>query len=70
MIPGLAAREGLVAQRITRLTTDQKIPGSNPGKLGSIFVSCMHNILKKKKEKKKEKKKKEPPAGLEPAIPG
>ena len=24
---------GLVAQRITRLTTDQKIPGSNPGKL-------------------------------------
>ena len=28
---------GLVAQRITRLTTDQKIPGSNPGKLGSIL---------------------------------
>ena len=24
---------GLVAQWITRLTTDQKIPGSNPGKL-------------------------------------
>ena len=28
---------GLVAQRITRLTTDQKIPGSNPGKLVHIF---------------------------------
>ena len=25
--------EGLVAQWITRLTTDQKIPGSNPGEL-------------------------------------
>ena len=24
---------GLVAQWITRLTTDQKIPGSNPGEL-------------------------------------
>ena len=24
---------GLVAQWITRLTTDQKIPGSNPGKI-------------------------------------
>ncbi len=29
---------GLVAQWITRLTTDQKIPGSNPGKL-VFFVS-------------------------------
>ena len=28
---------GLVAQWITRLTTDQKIPGSNPGKLESSF---------------------------------
>ena len=26
-------QQGLVAQWITRLTTDQKIPGSNPGKL-------------------------------------
>ena len=35
--------QGLVAQWITRLTTDQKIPGSNPGKVdffeedGNIF---------------------------------
>ena len=28
---------GLVAQRITRLTTDQKIPGSNPGKVAFFF---------------------------------
>ena len=28
-----AAGLGLVAQWITRLTTDQKIPGSNPGKI-------------------------------------
>ena len=28
---------GLVAQWITRLTTDQKIPGSNPGKLEPRF---------------------------------
>ena len=28
---------GLVAQWITRLTTDQKIPGSNPGKLDITF---------------------------------
>ena len=26
---------GPVAQRITRLTTDQKIPGSNPGRIAS-----------------------------------
>ena len=39
---------GLVAQWITRLTTDQKIPGSNPGRFG-IFVGqgqgnyiCIH----------------------------
>lgn len=30
--------KGLVAQWITRLTTDQKIPGSNPGKVG-FFIS-------------------------------
>ena len=29
---------GLVAQWITRLTTDQKIPGSNPGELGAFFL--------------------------------
>ena len=28
-----------MAQRITRLTTDQKIPGSNPGKLVHIFCA-------------------------------
>ena len=27
-----------MAQRITRLTTDQKIPGSNPGKLGMFCI--------------------------------
>ena len=33
---------GLVAQRITRLTTDQKIPGSNPGKLELFsFYFCI-----------------------------
>ena len=26
-----------MAQRITRLTTDQKIPGSNPGALETFF---------------------------------
>ena len=31
--------KGPVAQRITRLTTDQKIPGSNPGRLVIIFVT-------------------------------
>ena len=29
--------KGLVAQWITRLTTDQKIPGSNPGKVAFFF---------------------------------
>ena len=33
-----ARRGGLVAQWITRLTTDQKIPGSNPGKIE--FFNC------------------------------
>ena len=28
---------GLVAQRITRLTTDQKIAGSNPAEIESFF---------------------------------
>ena len=34
-------QEGLVAQWITRLTTDQEIPGSNPGKLVSFFLPCL-----------------------------
>ena len=29
---------GPVAQRITRLTTDQKIPGSNPGRVEFFFT--------------------------------
>ena len=29
---------GPVAQWITRLTTDQKIPGSNPGRFGTFSV--------------------------------
>ena len=29
--------KGLVAQRITRLTTDQKIAGSNPAEIGILF---------------------------------
>ena len=29
---------GPVAQRITRLTTDQKIPGSNPGRIDTFFI--------------------------------
>ena len=29
---------GLVAQWITRLTTDQKIPGSNPGKIVKVLL--------------------------------
>lgn len=36
MIGGLIT--GPVAQRITRLTTDQKIPGSNPGRVEIIFL--------------------------------
>ena len=34
----LMAFQGRVAQRITRLTTDQKIPGSNPGTLVMLFL--------------------------------
>ena len=36
---------GLVAQWITRLTTDQKIPGSNPGKLENFGTSA--NLIKR-----------------------
>ena len=37
MHPELSDRRGLVAQRITRLTTDQKIAGSNPAEIGILF---------------------------------
>ena len=80
MIPGLAAREGLVAQRITRLTTDQKIPGSNPGKLEIFFFVFLFLLLLSSSFLQllweeyffgtKTMVTKQPPAGLEPAIPG
>ena len=35
---------GPVAQRIRRLTTDQKIPGSNPGRVGLLFL-CISQVL-------------------------
>jgi hypothetical protein len=44
---------GLVAQWITRLTTDQKIPGSTPGKivfLHSIFL--LHGYIHLKTAKR------------------
>ena len=41
--------QGLVAQWITRLTTDQKIPGSNPGKVEFFFISFFTFILAQKK---------------------
>ena len=82
MIPGLAAREGLVAQRITRLTTDQKIPGSNPGKLEIFFFvflfllvfllssSFLQLLWEEYFFGTKTMVTKQPPSGLEPAIPG
>ena len=37
--------QGCVAQRITRLTTDQKIPGSNPGTLDTfLFHFWKHHV--------------------------
>ena len=35
-------RHGLVAQRITRLTTDQKIAGSNPAEIETIFRNFIY----------------------------
>ena len=35
-------REGLVAQWITRLPTEQEIPGSNPGKLVFFFLAFLY----------------------------
>ena len=37
-----------MAQWITRLTTDQKIPGSNPGKIGKVLLDlniCFYQYL-------------------------
>ena len=42
--------QGLVAQWITRLTTDQKIPGSNPGKVEFFFISFFTFISAQKKD--------------------
>ena len=46
-------KRGLVAQWITRLPTEQKIPGSSPGKVDiSFFFSCIYfcgNVLKFRK---------------------
>lgn len=41
-----AEQLGSVEQRITRLITDQKIPGSNPGRVESIylFLSCSTHL--------------------------
>ena len=53
---------GLVAQRITRLTTDQKIPGSNPGKIEAniffffLFLLLFQQFLSSRIRKKKKKK--------------
>ena len=37
--PNLQTSAGPVAQWITRLTTDQKIPGSNPGRIETFRFS-------------------------------
>ena len=50
---------GLVAQRITRLTTDQKIAGSNPAEIGAIFRNFIYFLAI-------ESKRLAPPGGLEP----
>ena len=47
---------GLVAQWITRLTTDQKIPGSNPGKVVFCLSCLVLFIPMEKKEGKKGEK--------------
>ena len=41
---GLPIVAGPVAQWITRLTTDQKIPGSNPGRFGNFSRNLCHTI--------------------------
>ena len=73
---------GPVAQRITRLTTDQKIAGSNPAWVKLLFrhfLFCAKGYLPGSKAKEggnwpsqqdgrgeREKKKVAPPGGLEP----
>ena len=37
MLHQVTNMSGLVAQRITRLTTDQKIAGSNPAEVDKVF---------------------------------
>ena len=58
---------GLVAQRITRLTTDQKIAGSNPAEI-DLFPYLYFLCLLREKLMKHIKwcKKRAPPGGLEP----
>ena len=51
---------GLVAQRITRLTTDQKIAGSNPAEIDNFFFYLFLAW------KTKYQKSFAPPGGLEP----
>ena len=41
---GWALIAGPVAQWITRLTTDQKIPGSNPGRFGAFAIMCTFTV--------------------------
>ena len=49
-----------MAQRITRLTTDQKIAGSNPAEIDNFF------LLTYSSEREKNQKSFAPPGGLEP----
>ena len=51
--------KGRVAQRITRLTTDQKIAGSNPAEIETIFRNFIYFLAI-------ESKRLAPPGGLEP----
>ena len=43
---------GRVAQRITRLTTDQKIAGSNPAVLDNLFMQSLFNSNVKNQDDK------------------
>ena len=47
----LVLLSGPVAQWITRLTTDQKIPGSNPGKVAFFFLFLNPNWPEREKKK-------------------
>ena len=57
--------KGPVAQRITRLTTDQKIAGSNPAWVNSVSFSSAFAAFKANLENKT-KRICAPPGGLEP----